>query len=55
MAAGVSNVTARIAELIQRSDVDELTRQIDELCDGEQWGVLYQLREQCRRMRVKAA
>lgn len=43
------NLTARISELIERGNLDELTIEVDRLADAGQWGGLFQLREQCRR------
>ena len=43
------NLTARISTLIDRGSLDELTVEVDRLAAAEQWGGLFQLRDQCRR------
>ncbi len=39
----------RVAEAVERGDLDELTRLIDGLCDGRDWDALVQLRDRCMR------
>ena len=49
MAEPHENLTARLAELIDRGSLDELTVEVDRLAAAGQWGGLLQLRDQCRR------
>ncbi len=37
-----------IAELVERGDLDELLRRVDDLCDARDWSGLLDLRDRCR-------
>jgi len=42
-------VADRIAEAVERGDLDELTRLIDALCEAREWDALVELRDRCAR------
>lgn len=42
-------MTDRVAEAVERGDLDELTRLIDGLCDARDWDALVELRDRCMR------
>jgi len=42
-------VADRIAEAVERGDLDELTRLIDGLCEAREWDALVELRDRCAR------